>query len=132
MITNTSQISILVKDLSEAKTFYTEKLGFVVREEIEFSPDWSYLTVSPTHDNETTIELLQAENTEQKELIDTQAGKHVLLMFLTDDIQKDYEELKSRGVIFRGKPTSVPGGKGVGFEDLYGYSFDLYQPDSLE
>lgn len=80
MIMNTSQISILVKDLKEAKTFYIEKLGFVVREEIEFTSTWSSLAVSPSQDNETIIELLQAENADQEKLIDTQAGKHVLLM----------------------------------------------------
>lgn len=37
--------------------------------------------------------------------------------------------MKDKGVIFHGAPAKVPGGKGVGFEDLYGNQFDLYQPD---
>ena len=40
--------------------------------------------------------------------------------------------MKARGVIFQGEPQPVPGGKGVGFEDLYGNAFDLYQPDTKE
>ncbi len=35
--------------------------------------------------------------------------------------------MKSEGVIFHGEPKVVPGGKDVGFEDLYGNQFDLIQ-----
>ncbi|WP_152549381.1 VOC family protein [Geomicrobium sp. JCM 19038] len=38
MITQASQVSILVRDLEEAKQFYTRILGYIVRDEIEFSP----------------------------------------------------------------------------------------------
>ncbi len=129
MITQAAQVSILVKDLEEAKQFYTNKLGFTVRDEIEFSPGWKYLTVSPSSTNETRIELVKAETPEQEEMIGKQAADQVLIMFLSDDIEKDYREMKARGVVFHRKPQPVPGGKGVGFEDLYGNAFDLYQPD---
>lgn len=36
---------------------------------------------------------------------------------------------EKKGVVFHGEPTTVPSGKGVGFEDLYANQFDLYQPD---
>lgn len=48
-------------------------------------------------------------------------------MFETDDIERDYKEMKQRGVVFHGEPAVVPGGRGVGFEDLYGNQFDLFQ-----
>lgn len=132
MITQVVQVPILVKDLEEAKQFYTEALGFVVREEIEFSPGWKYLTVSPTETNETHLELMKAETHEQEQMIGKQLIGRAALMFLSDDIETDYHEMKAKGVIFHGKPKSVPGGKGVGFEDLYGNSFDLYQLDTKE
>ena len=132
MITQAAQVSILVKNLEEAKQFYTEKLGFIVRDELEFSPGWKYLTVSPDYANETRLELVKAETLEQEKMIGRQAANQVLIMFLSDDIEKDYRELKARGVIFHGEPQPVPGGKGVGFEDLYGNALDLYQPDSNE
>ncbi|MCT1576952.1 VOC family protein [Oceanobacillus kimchii] len=130
MITQAAQVSILVNNIEEAKHFYTKKLGFIVREELEFSPGWKYVTVSPDFANETRLELVKAETPEQEEMIGKQAANQVLIMFLSDDIEKDYCELKARGVIFHGEPKPVPGGKGVGFEDLYGNAFDLYQPDT--
>lgn len=130
MITQAAQVTILVKDLEEAKHFYTQKLGFIVREEIEFSPGWKYLTVSPSPANETRLDLVKANTPEQVEMIGRQAANHGLVMFLSDDIEKDFREMKARGVVFHGEPKPVPGGKGVGFEDLYGNIFDLYQPDA--
>ncbi|PAE94219.1 VOC family protein [Shouchella clausii] len=132
MITQAAQVSILVKDLEEAKQFYIKKLGFIVRDEIEFSPGWKYLTVSPDSANETRLELVKADTPEQVEMVGRQAANQVLIMFLSNDIEKDYREMKARGVIFHGEPQSVPGGKGVGFEDLYGNALDLYQPDRKE
>lgn len=132
MITQVVQVPILVKDLEEAKQFYTETLGFVVREEIEFSPEWKYLTVSPTKANETRLELMKAETPEQRQMIGRQLIGRAALMFLSDDIETDYHEMKAKGVVFHGEPKSVPGGKGVGFEDLYGNAFDLYQMDTKE
>ncbi|MFA1822364.1 VOC family protein [Virgibacillus oceani] len=132
MITQAAQVSILVKDLEEAKEFYTKKLGFIIQDEVLFSPGWKYLTVSPSAANETKLELVKADTPEQEEMIGKQTGNQVFIMFLSDDIEKDYSEMKARGVIFHGKPQSVPGGKGAGFEDLYGNAFDLYQPDAKE
>ena len=82
MITQAAQISILVKDLEEAKQDYTKKLGFIVRDEIEFSPGWKYLTVSPGSANETRLELVKADTPEQEEIIGRQAANQVLSMFL--------------------------------------------------
>lgn len=129
MIIRATQITLLVKDLEEAKKFYIEKLGFVVYTDQMFSPDWRYLTVAPQKDNATVFELVKAETPEQQKLVGNQSGGQIFVMFQSDDIEGDYSTMKDRGVIFHGQPTTVPGGKGVGFEDLYGNQFDLYQPD---
>lgn len=128
MFTKAAQISIFVKDQEEAKAFYTDKLGFVICDDMEFSPGWSYLTVSPSKNNETKLELVTADTPESIALIGKQAANHILVMFESDDIEKDYREMKARGVRFHGEPKTVPGGIGVGFEDLYGNQLDLYQP----
>lgn len=129
MITQAAQVTILVKNIEEAKHYYTELLGFTVCDEIEFSPEWNYLTVSPSTSNETRIKLVKADSPEQEKMIGKQAADQSLIMFLSDAIEKDYLDMKERGVIFHGQPKSVLGGRGVGFEDLYGNTFDLYQPD---
>ncbi|WP_277674593.1 VOC family protein, partial [Piscibacillus halophilus] len=74
MITKGIQITIFVRDQEKAKTFYTEKLGFVVCDEEEFAPGWNYLTVAPQRENEMKLELVQAETREEKQLIGKQAA----------------------------------------------------------
>lgn len=118
---------LFVTDREEAKVFYTEKLGFIIRDEEEFDEDWSYLTVAPHLNNEVVIELVEAVTTEERQLVGRQAAEQVYLMFTVDDINKTYQDLKSKGVNFLGEPTEVPGGKGVCFEDLYGNKLDLFE-----
>ncbi|MFD2043097.1 VOC family protein [Ornithinibacillus salinisoli] len=127
MIDSTCQIVLFVKDKEEAKSFYTQKLGFIIRDEEEFNEDWSYLTVAPHTNSEVVIELVEAVTDEEKQLIGRQAAKQVFLMFKVDDINQTYESLKAKGVNFFGEPQEVPGGKGVCFEDLYGNKLDLFE-----
>lgn len=129
MITKALQVTIFVKDQDEARKFYTEVLGFVVITDLEFAPGWSYLAVAPDKDNETVLELTKADTPEREALIGKQAADQALVMFASNDIEKDYRKMKARGVVFHGEPNPVPGGRGVGFEDLYGNQFDLYQMD---
>lgn len=128
MITHAIQLTLFVKDLDEAKAFYTKKLGFEVRHDMEFSPGWRYLTVAPQKNSETVLELAKADTSERRALIGKQADNQVLLMFATDNIEKDHQDMKARGVVFHGEPKAVPGGKGVAFEDLYGNLLDMFQP----
>jgi catechol 2,3-dioxygenase-like lactoylglutathione lyase family enzyme len=44
MITNVSLMGVWVTDIDEAKDFYTEKLGFEVREDVTMG-DYRWLTV---------------------------------------------------------------------------------------
>ncbi|MGN8646967.1 VOC family protein [Gracilibacillus sp. HCP3S3_G5_1] len=127
MIKSICQISLFVKDKEEAKAFYTDKLGFIIRDEEQFTEEWSYLTVAPSLHSEVVIELLEAVTTEEKQLVGRQAAGQVLLMFKVDDINKTYLDMKAKGVLFYGEPVAVPGGIGVGFEDLYGNKLDLFE-----
>jgi Glyoxalase/Bleomycin resistance protein/Dioxygenase superfamily len=53
------------------------------------------------------------------------------LFFATDDAQKSYEELKSRGVEFTQEPTEQPYGIDAGFRDVSGNHFRMAQrPES--
>lgn len=128
MINKICQLSIFVRNQEEAKVFYTENLGFEVCTEEEFAPGWKYVTVAPHRNCETVIEFVIAENEEQEKLIGKQAAGQVLLMLISDDIEKDFLNLQARGVHFLGKPQKVPGGKGVAFEDLYGNQLDIFEP----
>lgn len=129
MIVKAAQVTILVEDQEEAKQFYSEKLGFVFCSDMEFGPGSRYVAVAPSEGNETLFELVKADTPDQIALIGKQSADQVLIMFETDDIERDYKEMKERGVVFHGEPSVVPGGRGVGFEDLYGNQFDLFQAE---
>ncbi|WP_245829006.1 VOC family protein [Salipaludibacillus agaradhaerens] len=114
MIKSVLQCTLFVHDQQKAKVFYTEKLGFNIRADEEFSPGWRYVTVSPADDNETVLEFVQAETPEEKSLVGKQADSQVIVMFETDNIEEDFANMKARGIIFHGVPQSVPGEKGLG------------------
>ncbi|WP_018933980.1 VOC family protein [Gracilibacillus lacisalsi] len=127
MIDSTCQITLFVQNKEEAKTFYTEKLGFIIRNETQFTDDWSYLTVAPRANSEIVIELVEAVTAEEKQLVGRQAADQILLMFKVNGIHNTYQHLKANGVKFQGEPVKIPGGIGVVFEDLYGNKLDLFE-----
>lgn len=128
MITKAAQITLFVKDQTRAKQWYIDVLGFQLINDLEFAPGWSYVTVAPHKNSETIIELAQSSTADQRALVGAQAADLPIVMFISDDIEKDYEELSARGVKFSNPPQEVPGGKGAGFYDLDGNQLDLYQP----
>lgn len=122
------QLSVLVHDMDKAKEFYVDKLSFVVKEDRMFTENWRYLTVAVDPSNETVIELVKAKTSKQKELVGKQAPDTALIMFETDDIERDVKQMKENGVVTYGKINTVPGGRGFGFQDLYGNELDLFEP----
>jgi len=127
MIKKVGHITILVKDQDEAAKFYTEKLGFVKREDTLFGEGMRWVTVSPKGQRSLELTLVNADSKEKLCALGKQAGDHVFLTIETDDCLKDYKEMKERGVKFYGKPEVQPYGTEVVFEDLYGNLFDLIQ-----
>ena len=127
MIKKVGHITILVKDQDEAAKFYTEKLGFVKREDTFFGEGMRWVTVSPKGQRSLELTLVNADSKEKLCALGKQAGDHVFLTIETDDCLKDYKEMKEREVKFYGKPEVQPYGTEVVFEDLYGNLFDLIQ-----
>ncbi|WP_353625762.1 VOC family protein [Bacillus sp. JCM 19041] len=72
MIKKLVQTTVYVHNLKEAKDFYVNTLGFVVRAEEQFESGWDYLAISPDNHNETVIELAKASTPEQEKLIGKQ------------------------------------------------------------
>lgn len=132
MITRLSHITIFVTDQNEALMFYTEKLGFEKRMDATFG-GFRWLTVAPAGQKEVELVLLETRamfdpaSAEKFEglLRDGKIGGGV---FCTDDCQKDYEELKARGVEFRGPPERKPFGLQATFRDNSNNWFSLTQP----
>jgi catechol 2,3-dioxygenase-like lactoylglutathione lyase family enzyme len=126
-------ITLLVKDQEEALKFYTEKLGFIkCEDQFIWMDTMRWLTVSPKNQHETLISLVKAEP-QDEHLVGKQSGNHVFMTILTDDVEKDYNELKARGVNFMLGPEEQSWGTEAVFEDLYGNRFDLIErPQDLE
>jgi catechol 2,3-dioxygenase-like lactoylglutathione lyase family enzyme len=127
MIKKIGHVTILVKNQDDAAKFYTEKLGFVKREDTFFGKGMRWVTVSPKKQKNLELTFVNADSKEKLVALGKQAGDHVLLTVETDNCMKDYEEMKSKGVKFYGKPEQRPYGTEVVFEDLYGNLFDLIQ-----
>jgi catechol 2,3-dioxygenase-like lactoylglutathione lyase family enzyme len=122
-------ITVLVTDIDEALKFYTEKLGFVKRVDTKVwfeSIRWATVSLKDQPDVEISFVLA---DTEAKEMaVGKQTAEHIFLTIRTDDFDRDYNDLKSKGVNFITHPEEREWGIDAVFEDLYGNLIDLIQP----
>jgi predicted enzyme related to lactoylglutathione lyase len=121
-----SLTSVSVNDPIAAHKFYTETLGFVSK---IFMPEAMLaIVVSPEEQGGTALLLEPRGNLGSKEFFDGvyNAGMPVIV-FGTDDIARDYEALKSKGVVFRGEPKKTDYGTQVNFDDTCGNLIQLHQ-----
>ena len=113
--------SIFVDNQDDALRFYTEKLGFVEKENVPIGA-FKWLTVVSPDDEGGTELLLEpndnpAAQTYQKEIFKQGIPA---ASFGIDDIEKEYERLTSLGVVFTTKPTQVGGATVATFDDTCG------------
>lgn len=133
MITKLSHYTVYVTDQERAKAFYTEKLGFEVRDDVR-AGNFRWLTVGPKTQPDARIILFQIAsgpvmNEEQagmlKKLVEAGAiGSGVLD---TDDCRRTYEELKAKGVEFVSEPKEMPYGIEAVFKDDSGNYWSMSQ-----
>ncbi|MEU4605907.1 VOC family protein [Kribbella sp. NPDC023972] len=114
MITNISLMSVFVNDIDEAKAFYTEKLGFVLKTDISL-PDFRWCTVH--HPDHPELELQLALpgpplDEEATEAIRRMMAKGTMHGFgiATDDCRKTFQELVAKGVEYIQEPSDRPYG----------------------
>jgi len=121
-------LSLLVRDYDEAIAFYTTKLGFNLLEDTDLGGGKRWVRVRPPGPDGTALLLARATTDAQSACIGNQTGGRVFIFIETDDFERDYESMKSRGVVFVRPPSEEPYGIVAVFEDLYGNKFDLIQP----
>ena len=132
---------VWVHDQDEALEFYTKKLGMEVRSDVTIPEmgDFRWLAVGPPGQDDFGIVLMaipgppmfDAETVEQiRSLMAKGVSGGVFLV--TDDCQKAFEELSSRGVEFQEPPEKRPYGIDAGFRDPSGNSFRLTQVTETE
>ena len=104
-------IALLVPDYDEARQYYTEILGLMVR------PPGSA----------GALLLAKAANPAQAARVGDQTGGRVFLFLHTDDFWRDFHAYTARGVAFRETPREEAYGTVAVFADRYGNLWDLIQ-----
>jgi catechol 2,3-dioxygenase-like lactoylglutathione lyase family enzyme len=130
-----SHVGLWVHDLEEALAFYTERLGFEIREDVTLEEFGGYrwLTVGPPAQPDVAFTL----NVPGPPLFDQESADEVLrflaqgkmggFLLACDDCQETYEELLARGVEFQQPPTQQPYGIDAAFRDPSGSQIRLVQ-----
>ncbi|MBD8847115.1 VOC family protein [Priestia megaterium] len=95
MINKIGKVTVYVKDQEEAKDFWIDKIGFVLKMEQPMGPDFSWIEVGPSDDEFTTLVLYSKEAMEQQK---PEAVAHPSILFSTNDIEAAYEKMKQNGV----------------------------------
>ena len=121
--------SVFVDDQAKALEFYTKLLGFVKKQDIPLG-QFKWLTVvSPDDANGTELLLEPNDNSAAKAFQQAIYQQGIpLASFFVDDIQREYEKLKKRGVTFTMEPTKVPGSSIAVFDDTCGNLIQIVQP----
>lgn len=123
-----AHMALVVADYDEAIAFYTQQLSFTLVEDTVLSDSKRWVLVAPPGAKESCLLLAKAADEEQASRIGNQTGGRVFLFLYTDDLKRDYEQMKSRSVVFVREPVTEVYGTVAVFKDLYGNLWDLLEP----
>ncbi|MEO6529579.1 MAG: VOC family protein [Specibacter sp.] len=113
--------SVFVDDQAKALAFYTEKLGFVKKDDVPLGAD-RWLTVASAQDTDGTRLLLEpsghpAVHPFKDALV---ADGIPFTQFAVDDVQAEYERLSGLGVRFTQQPMNMGPVTTAVFDDTCG------------
>lgn len=122
--------SVSIDDCDKALKFYTEMMGFVLKRDIPLGNDARWITVvSPEEPNGT--ELLLEPNASypaMKALKESLVKDGVpFTAFEVNDVQKEYERMRSLGVEFTMEPTNMGTTTVAILNDTCGNLIQIYQ-----
>jgi len=136
MLKQLTHTQVWVRDQEEALAFWTEKVGFELREDVTMPElgDFRWLSVGVPGQDDVAIVLMAIPGPpvfEEQTRAQIQSllakGASGGLFFAVDDCRKSYEQLKARGVEFAQEPTEQPYGIDAGFRDPSGNHFRMAQ-----
>ena len=136
MLKQLTNVLVWVHDQDEALAFYTEKLGFELRDDVTVAEmgNFRWLAVGVPGQPDVAITLMAIpgppvfeEETRQQIMALMAKGAAGGLFFSTDDCRASYEELSKRGVEFQQEPTQQPYGIDAGFRDTSGNQMRMVQ-----
>ncbi|MDH5647611.1 MAG: VOC family protein, partial [Candidatus Heimdallarchaeota archaeon] len=123
-------VTIVVRDIEEALSFYVGKLGFEKKHDFPISKDRPMVMVAPKNQKEVAIVLRKpfaGDNELLTSELDREIGRGSLLTFSTSNCNETYEKLKSQGVKFINQPIMKEYGLEAIFEDNYGNRFSILE-----
>lgn len=124
-----SAFTLVVDDYDEAIAFYTQALGFELREDSPRENGKRWVLVAPAG-AETALLLVKADDDAQRARVGDQTGGRVGYFLHSDDFARDYAAMLAKGVQFLETPRSEAYGTVAVFQDLYGNRWDLLEPKS--
>jgi catechol 2,3-dioxygenase-like lactoylglutathione lyase family enzyme len=137
MITKVSHMSLFVLDQEKAYDFYVNKLGFTVHTDQKMDNGFRWLTITPPEQPDLEIALLAPfapgamgydEETRAALLVLLNKGVMGAGVLQTPDCRATYEELKAKGVVFKGEPKEQFYGIEAIITDGVGNWFSMTQP----
>jgi len=120
----------LVHDLDDAIVFFTDALGFTLRQDETFEGGWRRVVVSPGAGDAPGLVLALATSDDARARVGRPVGDEVAFFLRTDDFATQHARMRAHGVTFREEPRHEVYGTVAIFEDLYGTPWDLIQPPS--
>jgi catechol 2,3-dioxygenase-like lactoylglutathione lyase family enzyme len=134
-----SHVLIWVKNQQEALEFYRDKLGFEVDTDASIGDDYRWLTMRIPGQPHFEIILMEPKagmmlDEESAAQLRSLIDKGVLGggVFDADDIYKTYDELKARGVQFKGPPSVQSWGTATVLFDNSGNWFSIGQEKAAD
>ena len=122
MIDSIAKITLYVKNQNEARDFWTEKMGFIVRLEQQMGAGQKWLEVGPEYGGGTSFVLYDKEKMKAQNP-DVNVG-HPSVILCTGDLENAHREMKERGVR-TGDIMKMPYGSMFQFYDMDGNVFLL-------
>ncbi|HLK21888.1 MAG TPA: VOC family protein [Bryobacteraceae bacterium] len=118
MIKAVKFVSIPVRDQNQALDFYTKKLGFKIMTDQPFDAKQRWIELA-VNGGDTKVVLFTPDGHQDR------IGTASNIVFVSDDVEKTYQELSARGVEFERPPVKEPWGTSSIFKDQDGNVFVL-------
>ncbi|MER9940383.1 VOC family protein [Mesorhizobium sp. M0092] len=121
-------VALVVANYDEAISWYVDRLGFVLTEDVDLGGGKRWVTITPGKGQGARLLLAEASDDAQRHAVGNQTGGRVFLFLETDDFARDHALMLEKGVDFREAPRVEPYGTVAVFVDLHGNLWDLIQP----
>ncbi|SJM33510.1 VOC family protein [Mesorhizobium delmotii] len=121
-------VALVVRNYDEAISWYVDRLGFLLTEDVDLGGGKRWVTVAPANEQGARLLLAEAADDAQRDSVGNQTGGRVFLFLETDDFVRDHAAMLQKGVEFREAPRHEAYGIVAVFADLHGNLWDLIEP----